>query len=422
MEEVGWRRNQDGLNVGDQDKHSLKQITGIREQIDELDQSISLMLAQRLTLARQLTKAKAYLGLPIQDNSREMEVLKKVAAPCGDSELAQAVKTVYQSIMAQSRQLQSESALDCNVETVPSAEKLTGERKQPGKTPLYFPRVLIVGLGLIGGALARQIKRTAPQTVVIGVDRPEIVGDALSQGIIDVGETDLVCARKKTQLIVLAASPDQNLMLLEELAPHLHRRQLVVDVTSTKSHICKLAERLNLRGADFIGGHPFFGSEKSGLSGSLELNPEGKLFCLVPTARSSEISLRRLSRWLIMLKFKVEITDATTHDITSARLSHIVQLLAVTLGAEISEGLSEQELKKVLRLSGPSFAQTARLMASPSKLWTEIISQNRDAISEALSRFDKRLKDLRKAIKTDDRKALEQLFKAAGVIPKTFQT
>lgn len=405
MEEAGWKK--------DEASQWLGEIAGIRSQIDELDQLISRLLAQRLSLARQLTQAKNTLGLPVKDCSREADVLKGVSSSLTDAELAQAVTAVYETILAQSRSLQQ----GCHTGKADQAlAKTATANRDSSRNPLYFPRVLIVGLGLIGGAIARQIKRTIPHTVVVGVDDERILAEALGAGIIDAGDTDVLNALAKSHLIVLAATPEANLSLLEKIAPHLHRRQLVVDLTSTKSRICHRAEQLDLGGADFIGGHPFFGSEKSGLANSSELDPEDKVFCLVPTAGSSEISLRRLSRWLTMLKFKVEITDATTHDIASAQLSHLVQLLAITLGAEIAEGISDKELKKILKLSGPSFAQTARLMASPAKLWIEILAQNQSALDTALTSFTRRLERLHKAIKKGDTRTIRKTFQSAATI------
>jgi prephenate dehydrogenase len=417
MEEIGWRVKAGNPEIDSEEKQNLTQIMAIRQQIDELDHSISRLLAQRLVVARQLTQAKNKLGWPVQDNGREAEVLKKVGASSTDAEIGQSVRIIYETIMAQSRLLQDQSQSSSTLESavLPASALLTG--KGAGKTPIYFPRVLIVGLGLIGGALASQIKRTVPQTVITGVDSPTVLSEALRQGVIDIADSDPVQALTKTQLIILSANPDQNLVLLEQIAPHLSRRQLIIDVTSTKTNICRMAERLNLRGADFIGGHPFFGNEKSGLEGSRELAVEGKTFCLVPTLKTSEISLRRLSRWLTALQFKVETTDATTHDIATAKMSHLVQLLAVTLGAEITDGLSQEELKQLLKLSGPSFAQTARLMSSPAKLWSEIVLQNSDAVSEALGSFTQRLKKLRTAVQTGDQKVIAELFERASAIP-----
>src|SRR5262245_7185131 len=108
MENAGWRINANTPG-GDLDpKLSEEQIAGIRNQIDDLDQAISRLISQRLTLARQLTQAKTKLGLPVLDSSRENEVLNKVTSHLSDPPLAQAVQAIYEEIMAQSRKLQSE--------------------------------------------------------------------------------------------------------------------------------------------------------------------------------------------------------------------------------------------------------------------------------------------------------------------------
>lgn len=412
MEESGWR-----LTAGDgpwaNEADSSGTINSIRSRIDELDQSICALLSERLSLSGQLREAKEQLGLPVLDSAREEEVLGKVATK--HPALSKSLQSIYRSIMAESRKLQAQPAV---TSTFSQEEMPVGPSSRLRKTATpYFPRILIVGVGLIGGALCRHIKEKLPQTRLFGVDRPDVLSEALRAGVIDAGETDPVAPIRKTDLIVLSASPEQNLNLLRQIAPHLQHRQLVMDVTSTKSSICRLAESLDLNGSDFVGGHPFFGSEKSGLSASADLDPSGSLFCLVPTAQSSEISLRRLSRWLASLAFDVEVIDAATHDLTAARLSHLVQLLAVAMGAEIAGGVNKAELQRSLKLSGPSFRHLCRLMSSPAPLWMEIFVQNDNALVETLLSFEHRLSQIRQAIENGDTQTIGELFHTAALVP-----
>ena len=409
MEDIGWRH--------DIHTDSTGELAEIRGRIDEIDGLVSRLLAERLSLAQRLPGLKARLGLPIQDVQREAEVLDRVASETNDHAARQAIRTIYESIIEQSRGLQATAQQA--VKTTPAAKRHEAHQNRSTRVrrPIHFTRVAIIGVGLIGGALARQIKRSMPKTTIVAVDSPSVLEAALREQVIDAAVTDPVAGIAKASLIILAAGPDQNLAILKSIAPALRRRQLVVDVTSTKARICKLADKLDLNGADFIGGHPMFGSEKSGLAGSAEVPVEGKTFCIVPTAKSTEISIKRLSRWLSFLGLRVETTTATTHDATVARLSHLIQLIAVALGAEIAHGKSDHELEKLLALSGTSFRQVARLMASPVDLWQQIVGQNKQEIVPALDQLAVRLQSLAQSIESGSAGTMKQTFKEAKRIP-----
>jgi prephenate dehydrogenase len=369
----------------------------IRNRIDELDSQIAAMLNERLQLAGELTEVKAQLGMAIKDRSREEHVLDRVSKIGETEQMRNAIRNTYERLFELSRQIQQENAIDPQVTT-------------------YFPQVTIFGVGLIGGALARLIKRRMSETQIIGVDRADVLADALDQGLIDKGIEDQKKALQRSSMIVLAASPDQNIEILKEIAPHLSKGQLVIDVTSSKGKIAKIAEELNLKGADFIGGHPLFGSEKSGLKAALDLSVEGSTFCVVPGEKSSEISVRRLIRWLTTLSFHVEVVGAMEHDAVLARTSHLIQLVAVLIGSQIARDLSDAELAKFARLSGPGLRQFSRLMKSPPTLWREIVIQNKSDIVVALTDLQKGIDDLLLSLKTDE-SSLDKLFQTASRLP-----
>jgi prephenate dehydrogenase len=369
----------------------------IRTSIDELDSQIASKLNDRLKLAGELTEIKAQLGMAIKDRSREEHVLDRVSKVGETEQMRNAIRNTYERLFELSRQIQQENAIDPLVTT-------------------YFPQVTIFGVGLIGGALAHLIKRRLPDTKIIGVDKEEILAEALEQKVIDKAISDPKAALQRSSLIILAASPSQNMELLKEIAPHLSKRKLVIDVTSTKGKITKLSEELNLKGADFIGGHPLFGSERSGLKAALDLSVEGSTFCVVPGEKSSEISVRRLIRWLTTLSFHVEVVGALEHDAVLARTSHLIQLVAVLIGSQISQDLSDADLMKFARLSGPGLRQFSRLMKSPPSLWQEIIEQNKIDIVAALFELQLGIDDLIKVLNKDDA-SLQQLFKTAGRLP-----
>jgi len=214
----------------------------------------------------------------------------------------------------------------------------------------------------------------------------------------------------------LAAPPKKNIEILESIAPKLSRRQLVVDVTSTKKGICSVAEALDLNGADFIGGHPLFGSQKSGLEASSTVATNEAVFCLTPTTKSSQMSVKRFSRWLEGLGLKpVEATPAS-HDKVLARTSHLVQLIAVALGASIADqNVTEHELK----LHGPAFKQLARLMESPPEMWLDLFNQNKEELQTAIQDLVKQLELASHALDSADFEKLVKMFETARSTSKS---
>jgi prephenate dehydrogenase len=208
--------------------------------------------------------------------------------------------------------------------------------------------------------------------------------------------------------------------LLRRIAPHSKRRQVILDVTSTKTPICKLAAELKPK-ADFIGGHPLFGSQKAGFTSSSEVSVVGRTFVLVPTTKATQLSMKRLAKWLESLGMNVEVRDAKTHDDTVADTSHLVQLLSIAVGSLIANGVTAEQLKDKLSLSGPGLATIARLMASPYSLWAEILEQNAEAVCESLQAMESRLKVLRAAISTGQMDVVEAQFDTARKVAELLQ-
>ena len=386
MEELGWR--------SPEERETKLKVN--RARIDKLDEAIAGLLKERLELALEIGALKADSNIPVKDESREQVVLDHVSSVVGSPILADSVVRVYQQLMEESRRLQGERS----------------ERQPLPQASTSFPRVLIIGCGLIGGALARRIKAVHPTTIVIGCDKPAVVQAACDAGVVDEGIADPLEAVGKASLIVLAASPRQNLEMLKKIAPATKARQVVVDVTSAKAKICALADGLKMK-ADFIGGHPFFGSQKSGFENSAEVAVTGKTFVLVPSAKSTQVSQKRLTKWLEQLGLVVEVRDAAEHDATVAGTSHLVQLLSVALGSQLANGVTADELKKTLALSGSGLRTMTRLMSSPYSMWAEILEQNSPAVCSSLALMESRLQLMRTAVATGQMDMIEAQFNTA---------
>jgi len=373
-------------------------ISELRNEIDALDRDIAILLAERLSIVQEIGELKAVAKLPVLDNTREVEVLQRAQSVTDCMQNKAAIERIFQVIMEQSRQLQMHT--------------------KSKKARLVYPKVLVIGVGLIGGCLIRQIHRVLPETKVFGCDESDKLLPALAEGLIQKGDSDFVKLLPKASLIVLASSPDTNIQLLKQLAPQLKRGQLVIDVTSTKVAICKAAEQLDLNGAEFIGGHPFMGSEKKGFEASSEVKVDGSSFCLCPTSKSSEVSISRITRWLSQLGFEVEELDAEAHDAIAANMSHLVQLIAIALGSSMKESLTAEQLTAVTGFSGKTFRELRRLMNSPADMWFEITQQNSDQVIRSISELGLKLVDIARAIESGDRERLAKHFARAAQIPQ----
>lgn len=405
-----------------------------RARIDELDELIASLINERLTLCQEIGEAKRRMNKPVLDDKREKEVLGRVAAVATDPVIAAQLVDIYTTMLAGSRGLQeklnettspkaragasanSESKEESSQARVDSSQDSSEYAIAQTRNPQrYFPTVTIIGLGLIGGSLARLIRKHSPKTNITAVDSPEVLQKALGEGLIDCAETKAASAAERSSLIILAAPPKKNISLLNAIAPKLSRRQLVVDVTSTKKEICRAVENLELNGADFIGGHPLFGSQKSGLEASSEVSTLDSIFCLTPTSKSSEMSVKRFRRWLEGLGLEPVETTPASHDRVLARTSHLVQLIAISLGASIAEkNLCDHELK----LHGPAFRQLARLMESPPEMWLDLFNQNKEDLQEAIRELVSQLEIASRALDEQNFEKLLQMFAKAASTSK----
>jgi prephenate dehydrogenase len=259
------------------------------------------------------------------------------------------------------------------VKTLPIAD-----RQKPPDDPPLFPRIGIVGCGLIGGSLAMAARQRWPGSLVIAVDRKDVLETAMRLHAVDVGGDDLVMVAD-ADLIVLAAPVRQNIRILERLADYVAGPALVTDVGSTKVTIAEAARALPAR-LHFIGGHPLAGAATGGIS-----EARGDLFADRPWFLAAEASrtdddIRRLEAFVTGIGAIPRRASADTHDLLLAYLSHLPQLTASALMHVVGEHAGADGLA----LSGRGLRDTTRLAASPSDIWRDVAATNREHVGAAL--------------------------------------
>jgi prephenate dehydrogenase len=274
-----------------------------------------------------------------------------------------------------------------------------------GPAPLVFERIGIVGLGLIGGSLALACRATWPRALVIGVDRNDVIEQAVVRHAIDVAADDLGLLAE-AQLIVLAAPVRANCALLATLGDHVRGDAIVTDVSSTKRAVVDAARKLPARLA-FIGGHPFAGAARRGIEfGSAELF-KGRPWFLTSEALTPAGVIEQVSAFVAALGAVPRLMAAEAHDELLAMVSHVPQLVASALMSVVGDAVGEEGLA----LSGRGLRDTTRLSSSAAEVWTDVTTTNADAIAPALDSLIEVLTALRSDLHEGTR--LEDVFRRA---------
>jgi prephenate dehydrogenase len=273
------------------------------------------------------------------------------------------------------------------------------------EAPPEFERIGIVGLGLVGGSLALACRATWPKALVIGVDRNDVLEQAIVRHAIDVGADDLGMLAE-ADLVILAAPVRSNRDLLSRLDEHVRGSAIVTDVGGTKRAIVEAARDLPDR-LVFVGGHPFAGAARSGIEfGAPELF-KGRPWFLTPEASTPGSAVSRVTRFVEALGARPRLIDPAAHDEMLAMLSHVPQVVGSALMHVIGTSVGQEGLD----LAGRGLRDTTRLASSPTDVWADVAATNADALGPALDAVIDVLSSLRADL--SDGARLREVFDSA---------
>ncbi len=268
----------------------------------------------------------------------------------------------------------------------------------------------VVGLGLMGGSLARALRSRAE--VITGVDRdPETLKYALDHGIVDVATDDLKAGVSEADTVILAAPVRVIIQMIEgRIGSYLRSNTLLIDIGSTKADICDAMARLPI-GVQAIGGHPMTGKESSGIEESDANLYHGRPFVLCPSRRTTPATLARaLSLVEAVGAVPIEM-DATRHDQAVAAISHLPYLLSAALVATVAQEGNQDDA--VWRLAAGGFRDTSRLAGSDLKMMGDILSTNTRAVARILALFRRELAMIEAMLISQDDVKLAELLSPA---------
>lgn len=273
-------------------------------------------------------------------------------------------------------------------------------------------KVLIVGLGLIGGSFAKALKSRKVVSQVSGFDlNASECRLGLKLGVIDVIAEDLSVAVTEADLVLLAVPVKAIETVLAQIQPWLREDTLLTDVGSTKSNIVAAAEQVFGRlPPTFIPGHPIAGAEKSGVQAADADLFERHKVILTPSASSDPQATLQIARLWQAVGAEVLQMEPQRHDEVLAATSHLPHLLAFSLVDTLAR---EESNRDIFRYAAGGFRDFTRIAASDPVMWRDICHANRNAVLQQLDQFTEGVSRLRTAIEAGDSSTLLDIFSRA---------
>ncbi|MBI3221784.1 MAG: prephenate dehydrogenase/arogenate dehydrogenase family protein [Nitrosomonadales bacterium] len=279
-------------------------------------------------------------------------------------------------------------------------------------TQPLFKKIVIFGVGLIGGSFALALRRVHAVTEVVGFGRSAATLQQAQQlGIIDRIGDDVASEVGDADLVVLATPVGQMAELMARIAPHLGVNTLVTDGGSTKSDVVREAyAQLGGKVAQFVPAHPIAGAEQSGAAAARAGLYQGKKVVLTPLPENTATSVARVRHaWEACGALVSELTPQQ-HDEVFAAVSHLPHLLSFALVHDLAQRDNRDVL---LSFAASGFRDFTRIAASSPEMWRDICLANREALLLELQRYVAELNQLNAALAAGDAGKLEQTFRAA---------
>ena len=275
--------------------------------------------------------------------------------------------------------------------------------------------VTIIGLGLIGGSMALDLKAKRFSDRIIGVDRdPGHCQIALERGLVD--ETmKLLPAIREANIIVLAIPVDGIKSVLPFVLDNI-THQAVTDVGSAKREIVEAVENHPKR-ANYVASHPMAGTEFSGPTAAFAGLFSKKVGIICDMAKSNQKALEMITNLYMALNMRMIFMNSEEHDLHAAYVSHISHLTSFALALTVLE--KEHNEKNILNLASGGFDSTVRLAASSPEMWVPVFSQNRHNVIEVMETYIEKMTMFKECIRNEEDLKVEQLILEANKIQKT---
>jgi prephenate dehydrogenase len=289
-------------------------------------------------------------------------------------------------------------------------------------------KLVIFGVGLIGGSVALALKKAGLSTHIVGVGRSQkSLQEALNLGVIDSFSDGLETTNNETNghaasslaktiadadLILISAPVAQTKAILQSIKPYLNTKTVITDAGSTKADVLAVArEVLAAQFSQFVGGHPIAGAEKSGVSAAKEDLFLGKNVVLTPAPETNIHALAGVADLWQKCGANVSEMSAEVHDGIFSAVSHLPHLLAFALVNEIALRPNAAQL---FSFAASGFRDFTRIAGSSPEMWRDISLANKTALLHDLTTFEAQISQLKQLLNADDATGLQALFERAS--------
>ncbi|WP_176791433.1 prephenate dehydrogenase [Thalassobacillus cyri] len=273
-------------------------------------------------------------------------------------------------------------------------------------------KVMVAGLGLIGGSLAMSIK-SRQQFHVLGFDTQEETNKlALEKGAVDEICTDFIAGVEQADILILATPIPITLQYIKQLNDMTLRKKLVVtDVSSVKGNVMKQSAEITNRALAFIGGHPMAGSHKQGIQAAKAHLFENAIYVLTPSEDAALEDVERLKEVLAPTKARFLVFSTEEHDEMTAVISHFPHLIASSL---VHQARNWQETHPYLEdLAAGGFRDITRIASSNPILWKDIFLQNRPILISMLEDWIREMEQVKSLLNESNGEATEEYLMQA---------
>ena len=276
----------------------------------------------------------------------------------------------------------------------------------------HSDRLVVIGVGLIGGSVAAALRRAGSVRRVIGVGRGRAnIVRALELGVIDDAVEDIAAAVKGADAVLIAVPVQQNLRVLGALADALTPGTLVTDAGSTKQDFVAAVRRIAPRHlASVVPGHPIAGAELTGVDAASAVLFEGRNVVLTPLEENQAAAIDRVEAMWKACGARVSRMTPERHDRVFSAVSHLPHMLAYTLVHMIA---TRPDAEALFGFAASGFRDFTRIAGSSAEMWRDIALANRDALLADIDAYQQQLTELARSLRQADGAEIERLFEAA---------
>lgn len=276
---------------------------------------------------------------------------------------------------------------------------------------MNIEKIGFIGLGLIGGSIAKAVRRMDPSIKLYAVSgHLSTITEAYKEGVIENDRLLELEELSDMDYIFLCTPVQQNLIYLKQLKHILSPKTILTDVGSVKGDIHRAVIEAGLEDF-FIGGHPMAGSEKTGFGASTPYLLENAYYVITPTARTDPKQTARFRSFVSALGAIPIIMDYDRHDFATASISHLPHILAYSLVNLVKEIDDPAQTMKTIAAGG--FRDMTRIAASSPVMWQDICLSNKQQLLHLMDLYVKQLDDIHNAIEAEDKAEMTAYFTEA---------